>query len=112
MQRKEPQSRCARSKSGDGVRILSMAPLDDPNEPLASAIVRRGRSVHAPIEGAERERIGYDVAGGQYVFRQPQQLFGPGETVTLKRSEIRRLRELGCFEDDDADQTNNGAHPK
>ena len=84
----------------EGVRMLRRPPVD-PNEPKETGIVRSGRSVHCGSE--EKHMVGTDPIKGEPVYACVQEIFGPGQTVTLPRSEIRRLIGLGFLEDPDGD---------
>ena len=75
-------------------------PAPDPNEPKETAVVRRGRSVHVGTD--EKHMVGTDPIKGEPIYACVQEFFGPGQSVTLARSEIARLRGLGFLEDDDA----------
>lgn len=85
----------------EGVRMLRR-PAPDPNEPKETAIVRAGRSVHCGSE--EKHLVGRDPVTGAEVHACVQEIFGPGQMVTLPRSEIARLRGLGFLEEEGDDE--------
>ena len=79
------------AKRGEGIRMLRR-PAPDPNEPKETAVVRRGRSVHVGTD--EKHMVGTDPIKGEPIYACVQEFFGPGQSVTLARSEIARLRGL------------------
>jgi hypothetical protein len=87
------------SKPGEGLRMWRRPVADDPNKPKETGVVRSGRSVHVGTE--EKHLVGRDPVTGAEVYAAAQIFFGPGQTVTLPRSEIIRLRGLGFLVDPD-----------
>ena len=73
----------------------------DPNEPRETAVVAKGRTIDAPVEGAEKEIAGFDTVKQEYTFRLPQKRFYPGQEISLPVSEAARLRRLGFLFDPD-----------
>jgi hypothetical protein len=78
--------------------VAAAAPAPVGNDPLESGVVSDGRSVHIPVPG-QQTPCGYDMKESKTVFRSVFEVFGPGETVTLPRSEIARLKNLGFLRD-------------
>jgi hypothetical protein len=62
-------------------------------EPTATGIVSSGHSVH--VCTGEKIACGYDAMLARPVYRQAFDVAGPGETVTLPKSEIARLLAAG-----------------
>jgi hypothetical protein len=91
------------AKPGEGVRSLRR-PAPDPNEPTETGIVARGRSVHCGGTDDEKHMVGMHPISGEPIYVPVQTQFGPGMTVTLPRSEIARLREMGFLEDSSDDE--------
>jgi len=77
-------------------------PVADPNEAMATGIVADGRCVEGPHPSGEKHLVGFSVPDEKYIHALVQKRWGPGETVTLPISEIRRLTELGFLRDTDA----------
>ena len=73
-------------------------PAAEPEE-VATAIVSSGHSVH--VNSGERIACGYDAVLGRTVYRQGFVVAGPGETVTLPKSEIAQLMANGFLVDPD-----------
>jgi hypothetical protein len=61
--------------------------------PTATAIVARGRTVHAPT--GQKRVIGYDAVLRTEIYCPFLEMYGPGSEVTLPVTEIARLRALG-----------------
>ncbi len=64
---------------------------------MARGTVARGHTIDIPT--GERRMIGYDRVTGAPVFTSVIRKAGPGEEVTLVRSEIDRLRRAGFLVD-------------
>jgi hypothetical protein len=68
-------------------------------EETETGIVADGHTVDVPT--GEKVVCGFDAVFARSVFRSVCKSFRPGETVTLPRSEIRRLQQLGFIVDPD-----------
>jgi hypothetical protein len=62
-------------------------------EETATGIVASGKSVH--VCTGEKIACGYDALLGRTVFRQGFAVAGPGEVVTLPKSEVVQLMAAG-----------------
>jgi hypothetical protein len=61
-------------------------------EKTATGIVASGHSIHINVGKVQR---GYDAMLGKPVFRQEFCTIGPGEEITLPKSQIERLMAAG-----------------
>jgi hypothetical protein len=66
-------------------------------EETATGIVSGGHSIH--VNTGQRIACGYDAVLSRTVFRSAFTVAGPGETVTLAKSEIEKLMAAGFLVD-------------
>lgn len=71
----------------------------DESEPLETGVVNRGHCISLPDPDQPRVLIGYDKKGAARFIAAPR-LALPGETVTLLRSELKRMKRLGFIVDE------------
>ena len=69
---------------------------DGDNE-MTKAVVSGGRTVDAPMPG--KRRLVGQTSDGVQIYGPVFAHYGPGETVTLEKWEVRRLQELGFLVD-------------
>jgi hypothetical protein len=68
-------------------------------ERLVRGVVARGRTVHVPTD--QKVLAGYERETNRPIERIVCERRGPGETVELPGSEVKRLRALGFLVDPD-----------
>jgi hypothetical protein len=78
-------------------------PMPEPDaahpEETATGIVASGHSVH--VSTGEKIACGYDAMLARPVYRQAFTVAGPGEVVTLPKSEVAKLMAAGFLVDPD-----------
>lgn len=81
-------------------------------EQLARGVVARGHTVRVP-HPTETTIVGINQETGKPIRAPKVTDYGPGQEVTLPRSELKRLRELGHIVDPEkiaGDEPSEGSH--